>query len=198
MIAAFMRALRIHPTVLPGYRLTANEVPKVFAVLQNLATKMNLSIPGVVFLDDKFNASVVDSPRWCVFGREVELRVGMPLLQALTPSEFESVLAHELGHVGSRDGWFSGWVFRMVRRYENLFEQLRGQAQPFARFLNWCLPRFEAQMAVSWTTQCSYFQCHKNTKKRSEAVITAVHDAMPHDSNRPVATVLVLVSARHE
>jgi Zn-dependent protease with chaperone function len=57
------------------------------------------------------NASVVQIPRLGVFGWSRNyLTVGVPLLDAVTPEQFEAVLAHELGHLARAHGRFRTWI----------------------------------------------------------------------------------------
>jgi len=106
-----------------------------------------------VILDGSFNASVVQIPRLGVLGWSRNyLTVGLPLLDAVTPEQFEAVLAHELGHLARAHGRFRAWIYRLRTSWTQLAENLRKQGQRgwfiFARFFNWYGPLFGAYTLV--------------------------------------------------
>ncbi len=106
-----------------------------------------------VLLTGDFNACVVQVPRLGIFGwYRNYLVVGLPLMLALSPSQFEAVLAHEMAHLSGSHGRFGAWIYRIRKTWYGLVEALvrekRWGAFVFTRFFRWYAPYFGAYSFV--------------------------------------------------
>lgn len=90
------RPTRLDPKVVV---VTADEAPALHALVHRLADEVGVRPPAVLGLETDWNAYVV-SLGW---GRRQALVLGLPLWAALDPDERVGALAHELGHLRSRD-----------------------------------------------------------------------------------------------
>ena len=160
----------------PGRRLLARESPELFDTLARLRTALRSGRISRVLITPEFNAGVQEIPRLGVFGWPRHyLILGLPLLETVSPREFESILAHEVAHLSRRHARFTSWVYRLRRTWERVFERLRQPAssstgriiqKSLAKFLDWYWPRFNAhalvlsrideytadRLAVQWTS----------------------------------------------
>src|ERR1700757_1476232 len=78
---------------------TREQLPRVYAIVERLAQKMSIPMPKIYVLP-------TDSPNAFATGRNpshASVAVTQGILQLLNDEELEGVLAHELGHVNSRD-----------------------------------------------------------------------------------------------
>jgi heat shock protein HtpX len=78
---------------------TRDQLPRVYAVVERIAGRMNIPAPRVYVIPD-------DSPNAFATGRNPShsaVAVTRGILNLLADDELEGVLAHELGHVGNRD-----------------------------------------------------------------------------------------------
>ncbi len=106
-----------------------------------------------ILLTDDFNAAVVQVPRLGIFGwHKNYLTIGLPLMHALSPAQFEAVLAHEIGHLSGAHGRFGAWIYRIRKTWYRLAEALireeRWGAFFFNRFFRWYAPYFSAYSFV--------------------------------------------------
>jgi len=136
-----------------GYTLVREEAPKLFAMIDGLAGELKAPPVHQVLLTDEFNASIVQVPRFGLFGGAHNyLVVGLPLMKALSPEQFRAVLAHEIAHLSGNHGRFSSWVYRIRQTWitvlENLDDPARGGGFVFWRFLRWYAPFFSAYSFV--------------------------------------------------
>src|SRR5205085_3872017 len=78
--------------------------------------------------------------------------LGLPLMQALSPVQFQSVVAHELGHLSANHSRFSGWSYRVRQTWSQLLGRLEAEEHcgfiAFEWFLNWYVSFFEAYTFV--------------------------------------------------
>ena len=142
----------------PGRILKPEDAPKLFATMNCLRKELGTERIDRVIITADFNAGIRQHPLLGFFGwNENLVYLGLPLLAALAPKEFEAVLAHEFAHLSSRDGRFSSWVYRLRRSWERLFQQLwqptGSQTRLFVRRwlakpLGWYWPRFNAYAFV--------------------------------------------------
>jgi heat shock protein HtpX len=78
---------------------TREQLPRVYAIVERLAQKMNIPMPKIYVLP-------TESPNAFATGRSPQhasVAVTQGILQLLNDEEMEGVLAHELGHVNNRD-----------------------------------------------------------------------------------------------
>ena len=136
-----------------GRRLEREQAPALFELVDEV-TKA-LSGPNIdhVILSEDFNAAIVQIPMFGMFGwLRNYLVVGLPLLRALSPTEFRSVLAHEVGHLSGKHGRFSGWIYRVRRSWVEILTTVHAERSYasflFEPFLKWYAPYLNAYSFV--------------------------------------------------
>jgi Zn-dependent protease with chaperone function len=95
-----LRSLWVRFEAPEGLPLTAAEAAPLLELLQQQTRALKAPRVHQVLLTDDFNAAAVQVPRLGILGwpRNYVL-VGLPLLQALTPTQAAAVVGHELGHL---------------------------------------------------------------------------------------------------
>jgi Zn-dependent protease with chaperone function/predicted Zn-dependent protease len=148
-----LRALWVRFPPPTGVAVTVREVPELFGLLNRLRKAHRAPRCHRVLLTADFNASVVQIPRLgCLGWFRNYLVVGLPLMEVLSPPQFEAVVAHELGHLSRAHGRFAGWIYRVRQTLGRLVGTLRAHhhwgAVLFERFLAWYVPYFNAYSFV--------------------------------------------------
>lgn len=122
MFLVFAWMVRPRPAKLPERVVTAEEAPKLFALLSEVAGAMQAPTPDGVVLFADFNAWVG------FFGPErrqkLILGLGVPLWKLLTPSERLALLGHEFGHLVNGDPARRGVIGRaleVLHRWHDLW-----------------------------------------------------------------------------
>jgi len=106
------------------------EAPKLFDVLDKMRRRLKGPPIHRVLLDGDFNASIVQLPRWGLFGGHRNyLVLGVPFLIGLPPKEMLATVAHEYGHLCGNHGKLGAWVYRQRRTFLALYEQVGREAQ---------------------------------------------------------------------
>ncbi|MEO0885945.1 MAG: M48 family metallopeptidase [Cyanobacteria bacterium J06648_10] len=135
-----------------GVLLTREQVPELFAALDELSTALKAPKLHTVILNDDLNAAIMQRPKMGFIGWYSNyLLLGLPLMQALSPNQFKAVLAHELAHLCGGDGQAGAWIYRIRLTWYNLaeqFENKRGGGLFFQRFFSWYGPFFKAYSFV--------------------------------------------------
>jgi len=151
---AVIRSLWLRIPEASGIALTAERVPELFAAIERVRAGLEGPKFRRVLLYGEFNAGVTQRPRWGIVGPNVnDLLVGLPLLQALSPREFEAVLAHEMGHVSRQHGRFGHWIYRVRSTWSQLAalaaaDNVKLLHLVLGRFLKWYAPFFNAYSFV--------------------------------------------------
>lgn len=143
-----LRSLWVRLDEPPGLRVTAAQAPELFAMIEGLRRRMRAPAFHRVLVDGQFNAAVVQVPRLGMFGwHRNYLLLGLPLMQALTPAQFEAVLAHEFGHLAGGHGRTANWIYRLRSSWHTLLARMEQQShwgsfmvRPFFR---WYVARFD-------------------------------------------------------
>ena len=131
-----------------GITLTRKDVPELFEMLDRVARSLKAPTPHRVILQDWLNAAVFQQPLFGFIGWHTNhLLIGLPLMQALSPEQFEAVIAHEFAHLRGGDSKFGAWVYRIRSFWSNVSDQINRKGKRnflFGRFFNWYGPFFKA------------------------------------------------------
>jgi len=132
-----------------GRVLQSAEAPALFSLIETLRVKLKAPPFYQVILTGDFNAAVVQLPQLGIFGwYRNYLLIGLPFMKALTPAQFEAVVAHELGHLSYGHGRISTWIYRVRAAWTRLLSALDQQrswsVNIFRPFLKWYAPYFNA------------------------------------------------------
>ncbi len=144
-----VRALTMRIPPPEGVELRPQDAPRLFEAIERLRERLDTPRIDHVLLDGDFNASVVQTPRFGPLGWQRNyLTIGLAFMQALSPAELESVLAHELGHISRRHGRFTSWIYRLHSSWGRFAHELEESGVTGAglarRFLTWYVPRLQA------------------------------------------------------
>jgi Zn-dependent protease with chaperone function len=145
-----LRAMWLHLDAPAGVTITAADAPSLFTALARIRKKIKGPPIHHVLLDDSFNASISQIPRYGLFGGATNyLTIGLPLLMALDRPRFLAVTAHEYGHLRRNHGQFAAWIYRTRLSWMKLEHGMRNESGPMAvatqAFLRWYSPRFLAK-----------------------------------------------------
>jgi tetratricopeptide (TPR) repeat protein len=160
-LLVLVRALAIPGEVPGGREITAEDAPALFEAIEDVIERMafikkgnviRVSIESVT-LDGSFEAKLHQVPQWGAFGRyENHLRLGVPLLAALSIAELKAVLAHELGHLGSERDQFAAWLYRQRMAWRLLQQKFERPTttsdRVLAKFYAWHATYFQAYTFV--------------------------------------------------
>ncbi|MDH6593173.1 Zn-dependent protease with chaperone function [Variovorax sp. TBS-050B] len=150
LLWATLRALWVRFDEPEGQALSRADAPMLFEALDRIRAKIKGPPVHRVYLDDAFNASIRQVPRFGLFGGAVNsLTVGLPLLMMLDRQRLLSVLAHEYGHLRGQHGKLSAWIYRTRLSWLKLDESLQQDEGVMAlvsqAFFRWYFPRFAAR-----------------------------------------------------
>jgi Zn-dependent protease with chaperone function len=118
----------------PGLLLEPTSHPRLFAEIRNLADSLKEPMPKEVYLIGETNAWVADRGGLMGFGSRRVMALGLPLLAALSVSQFRAVLAHEMAHYYGGDTSLGPWLYRAqtaMARTLNGLGSLRRYRLPF-------------------------------------------------------------------
>lgn len=96
----------------PGPELTPRDQPKLFDELQGIAQSVGQTMPREVYLVPDVNAWVMQRGGILGLGSRRVMGLGLPLMEALTRSQFRAVLAHEFGHYHGGDTALGPLIYR--------------------------------------------------------------------------------------
>lgn len=139
--------LRMPPPA--GVGLDRRRHAPLYAAVDRMSDQLGAARVHHILVDDELNAQMAHLPRFGLFGGYRNyLVVGLPLLYALAPGQFDSVIGHELGHLAGRHGRTSAAVYRTNRVWQRWLAATRGGEGLVSglagRFFGWYAPRFAA------------------------------------------------------
>jgi Zn-dependent protease with chaperone function len=126
LVVVIARSLRVRVDPPQGRTLVEGTAPALDARVAEIRSTLAAPAADHVILNDAFNASVMQVPRWGIFGfPRTYLVLGVPLMLCLTRDQFDAVLAHEFAHLSGSHPKLGLWVYRMSRTWNQLLEQLQ-------------------------------------------------------------------------
>jgi Zn-dependent protease with chaperone function len=95
---------------LSGIALNRDQAPQLFVLLDELCRRLQVAMIDHIILDRDLNAGVFQA--FNLRQPENYLVLGLPLMQALSPEQFQATIAHELGHLSDNHSHFAGYIYR--------------------------------------------------------------------------------------
>jgi Zn-dependent protease with chaperone function len=154
VIVAVLRALWVRTSPPQGIPLSQSEAPALLELVRSVQVQLKCPPIHTILATSDFNAAIVAVPQLGILGwHRNYLIVGLPLMQAMSADEWQAVLAHELGHLSGRHGWFGSWIYRLRATWGQLLPALEAHDSAVGRwlfheFLGWYTPRFNAYTFV--------------------------------------------------
>jgi Zn-dependent protease with chaperone function len=150
LVAMVVRGLWVRLEEPEGVPLEATDAPPLFETIHKVRGHVRAHR---VLLTDDFNAAVVQVPRLGALGWQKNfLLLGLPLMQALSPAQFEAVLAHEFGHLSGSHGKLGGWIYRVRAGWDRIVGKMEEEEHwgsfLFLPFFRWYAPWFAAYSFV--------------------------------------------------
>jgi heat shock protein HtpX len=96
----------------PGPRVTPEEQPELFRLIDDVAKATLQPMPRDVYLLNDVNAFVAQRGGIMGVGGRRVMGLGLPLMQVLTVDELKGVLAHEFGHYHAGDVALGPWIHK--------------------------------------------------------------------------------------
>ena len=153
LVALYFFSKLLLPFAAPqGVSIRRQNAPALFAMLDRVARSLKAPRPHRVIIQDNINAAVLQQPFLGFIGWHTNyLLIGLPLMQALSPQQFEAVMAHEFAHLRGGDSKFGAWIYRIRMYWSDVSDELsRGRSNNFllGRFFRWYGPFFKAYSFV--------------------------------------------------
>ena len=112
--------------IAPGDLITEDEQSRLFKEIRAIASAVGQDMPHEVYLTPEFNAWVSQRGGRGIWGGRKMMGLGLPLLSALTVSQFRAVLAHEFGHFHAGDTKLGPVIYRTRDAISRTVEGLSG------------------------------------------------------------------------
>jgi Zn-dependent protease with chaperone function len=121
------------PTEPPGARLTAEQQPRLFRFLNEVANATGEPMPGDVFLVPDMNAFVTQRSTLDARGARRTMGIGLPTFEVLTQAQLRAVIAHEFGHFKGGDVKLGTFLYQTRAAIQRIVTAMH-QRRSFMRF----------------------------------------------------------------
>lgn len=170
LAVVIVRALAVRIPPPQGRRVDAVQAPALFEAIERVRRVGDSKPVHEVLLIDELNAAVMERPAWGLVGpTRRSLLLGVPLMAALTPGEFDAVLAHEFGHLARKHARFGNWIYRLRQSWARMLHRLEADehlaVRGFRAFYRWFSPYYSAYSYV--LAQANEYQADDNAARAS-------------------------------
>jgi len=147
LAVSIAHAFTITPPKPQGTSLARQDAPELFRLIDELVIGARATRVHEVLLVDGVHAACVQIRRFGLVGPTRRyLLVGVTTLLAVTPDEFQAILAHEIGHLSMQRGRSHAWAYGVretwIRFFSSLHERRSILAGVFARLIGGYLAQF--------------------------------------------------------
>lgn len=134
--------------VSPPRSLTRKQEPLLFMFVEGLCDAVGAPRPSAIRVNSDVNASAsLTHGLWGIFGNDLTLTIGLPLMAGLSLRQFGGVLAHEFGHFAQGAGMrlslvvrlISHWFTRVVYERDRWDERLERWSRSIDIRIGWLL-----------------------------------------------------------
>lgn len=147
MILFMLKPIFSRPSNNSGRRsLKPDDEPLLFDFVDQICDIVGAPQPKRIDIDCNINASAgFNRGIWSMFGHDLVLTIGMPLVAGLTMRQFAGVLAHEFGHFAQGTGMrvsylirsISYWFTRVVYERDSWDEKLENWSRSIDIRIGW-------------------------------------------------------------
>jgi Zn-dependent protease with chaperone function len=97
------------------YRLDPADEPLLFEFVYRICKAVNAPRPAEIHADCLVNASAgFRRGIWSIFGKDLVLTIGLPLVAGINLRQFAGILAHEFGHFSQGAGMRMNYIIRSI------------------------------------------------------------------------------------
>lgn len=102
--------------------LSREDAPLLFEMIEKIVFQVGTHFPKKIYLSSEVNASVFyDSSFWSMFlPVKKNLEIGIGLINTVTQTELEAILAHEFGHFSQRSMKVGSYVYQVNQAIVNM------------------------------------------------------------------------------
>lgn len=101
-----------------SFSLNHADAPELFALIGSICRALNAPIPSRVDVDCSVNAMVRFRGGWrSLFGNDLMLCIGLPLVAGMNRNQFAGIIAHEYGHFSQGTAMRAQYIISSVNRW---------------------------------------------------------------------------------
>ncbi len=108
------RSTQIKPVPPAGLSLTEDKAPELFKLVHQLHNHYRRPIIHRLVITGNYQLDIIKTPRWALPVWSINTMViGLPVLQGLTPKQFECMVARRVGQFSKRENPLTNWLYQL-------------------------------------------------------------------------------------
>ncbi|UCB55651.1 MAG: hypothetical protein JSW45_03740 [Thiotrichales bacterium] len=150
------RSMQYKPRQPVGLSLTEDKTPELFSLVQQLCEHYERTSIQRLVITGNYELDIVKIPRWALPGWSSNtLLIGLPVLQCLSPRQFECMLARRIGQFSRQHNFLANWLYQLRatwQQYRACYSQQKGFGiEPLKYFFAVYSPLYSA--ASTWAAR---------------------------------------------
>lgn len=148
------RSLQARPKAPVGLVLTNDKAPELFTLAHKLRSHYKRTAIHRIVVTGNYEVDIVKTPRWALPLRPTcTLVIGLPVMQCLSPEQFECMLATRIGQFSKKHNLLTNWLYelRMIwQQYRIAYSRLKGfGSEPLKYFFRFYAPLYAKASAFA-------------------------------------------------
>ncbi len=132
-----------------GLELDQRRFPRLFELLNELGGIYGNPRIDRVVLRDRFNVSIIKTPRsGFSFTASHTLVIGLPLLLTMSPMDVHALIARRVGQLAGRQNRINSWLYYLRDLWTQYLSHCNTHqswlARPLCSFFRWYVPRYRS------------------------------------------------------
>jgi hypothetical protein len=138
------RAAKVKANTPAGLTLTQDKAPELFKTVQQFDAQRKRPLIHRIVITGNYELDIVKTPEWPLpVASTNTMIIGLPVLQALAPKQFECVMARRIGHFSKRENPLTNWLCQLRKIWQH-YNRLYARQNDFGiEPLKWFFAAYE-------------------------------------------------------
>lgn len=115
------RAARLKIVPPTGLTLSKDKAPVLFRQVNALHARYKRPEMRRIIITGKYEVDIIKTPRWVLpIWSSNTIVIGLPVLQSLSPEQFDCMLARRIGQFSKRDNLLTNWLYQVRQAWQQI------------------------------------------------------------------------------
>ena len=132
------RCIMLRLALPTGLTLVEDKAPELFKIVRELHTRFKRPEISRIVITGNYELDIIKTPRWALpVWSTNTIVIGLPVLQSLSPKQFDCMVARRIGQFSKRDNLLTNWLYQLRPIWQQYRAAYTKQKAPGIELLKW-------------------------------------------------------------